>query len=57
MSTEKKIIHFKDLGIVGILINSKNVSGIKKIAKQELGPIYLLSEVKMKELLKTLMSF
>jgi DNA-binding PucR family transcriptional regulator len=57
MSTEKKIIHFKDLGIVGILINSKNVSGIKKIAKQELGPIYLLSEVKMKELLKTLYVF
>jgi PucR family transcriptional regulator, purine catabolism regulatory protein len=57
MSTEKKIIHFKDLGIVGILINSKNVSGIKKIAKQELGPLYKLGEVKQKELLKTLYVF
>jgi PucR family transcriptional regulator, purine catabolism regulatory protein len=57
MSTEKKIIHFKDLGIVGILINSKNVSGIKKIAKQELGPLYKLGEGKQKELLKTLYVF
>ncbi len=57
MSTEKKIIHFKDLGIVGILINSKNVSGIKKIANQELGPLYKLGEGKQKELLKTLYVF
>ncbi|TDL72493.1 PucR family transcriptional regulator [Rhodococcus qingshengii] len=57
MSTEKKIIHFKDLGIVGILINSKNVSGIKKIAKQELGPLYKLGESKQKELMKTLYVF
>ncbi|MEH7177117.1 V4R domain-containing protein [Neobacillus vireti] len=57
MSTEKKIIHFTDLGIVGILINSKNVSGIKKIAKQELGPLYKLGESKQKELLKTLYVF
>ncbi|MDF2790301.1 MAG: polyketide synthase regulator, partial [Neobacillus sp.] len=57
MSTEKKIIQFKDLGIVGILINSKNVSGIKKIAKQELGPLYKLGEGKQKELLKTLYVF
>jgi PucR family transcriptional regulator, purine catabolism regulatory protein len=57
MSTEKKINGFKDLGIVGVLINSKNVSGIKKIAKQELGPLYKLSDVKQKELLKTLYVF
>ncbi|MCM3689821.1 V4R domain-containing protein [Neobacillus niacini] len=57
MSTEKKIIHFNDLGIVGILINSKNVSGIKKIAKQELGPLYTLGNGKQKELMKTLYVF
>jgi PucR family transcriptional regulator, purine catabolism regulatory protein len=57
MSTEKKIIHFNDLGIVGILINSKNVSGIKKIAKQELGPLYTIGDSKQKELMKTLYVF
>ena len=57
MSMEKKINRFKDLGIVGVLINSKNVSGIKKIAKQELGPLYKLSDVKQRELLKTLYVF
>ncbi|MDQ0257115.1 sugar diacid utilization regulator/predicted hydrocarbon binding protein [Evansella vedderi] len=57
MSTDQKIIYFKDLGIVGVLINSKNVSGIKKIAKQELGPLYSLRETKKKELLKTLYVF
>ncbi|MEH7414168.1 V4R domain-containing protein [Neobacillus drentensis] len=57
MATGKKIIHFKDLGIVGVLINSKNVSGIKKIAKQELGPLFKLGEAKQKELVKTLYVF
>lgn len=57
MSTDKKIIEFKDLGIVGVLINSKNVTGIMKIAKQELGPIFKLNDVKKKELLKTLYVF
>jgi DNA-binding PucR family transcriptional regulator len=57
MSTGKKINGFKDLGIVGVLINSKNVSGIKKIAKQELGPLYKLNDLKQKELLKTLYVF
>lgn len=57
MSTDKKINGFKDLGIVGVLINSKNVSGIKKIAKQELGPLYKLNDAKQKELLKTLYVF
>lgn len=57
MSVEKKIIHFKDLGIVGVLINSKNVSGIQKIAKQELGPLYKSEDAKMNELIKTLYVF
>ena len=38
MSTDNKMIHFSELGIVGVLINSKNINGIKKIVKQELGP-------------------
>lgn len=57
MSTNKRIVSFKDLGIVGVLINSKNILGIKKIAKQELGPLYDLHEAKKKELLKTLYVF
>ncbi|MCM3767788.1 XylR N-terminal domain-containing protein [Neobacillus niacini] len=57
MSIDKNIIPFKDLGIVGVLINSKNVTGIKKIAKQELGPLYQLSDAKQKELFKTLYVF
>ncbi|MFK9095009.1 V4R domain-containing protein [Bacillus salipaludis] len=57
MATEKKIISFKDLGIVGVLINSKNISGIKKIAKQELGPLYQQKDTKQKELIKTLYVF
>ncbi|MFJ7729214.1 XylR N-terminal domain-containing protein [Neobacillus sp. NPDC097160] len=57
LATEKKIISFKDLGIVGVLINSKNISGIKKIAKQELGPLYQQKDAKQKELIKTLYVF
>ncbi len=57
MSTEKKIIFFHDLGIVGVLINSKNISGIKKIARQELGPLFHLRDEKKNELMKTLYVF
>jgi sugar diacid utilization regulator len=57
MSTERKMIFFAELGIVGVLINSKNINGIKKIAKQELGPLYKLNDAKMLELMKTLYVF
>ncbi|KKK39131.1 hypothetical protein WQ57_04980 [Mesobacillus campisalis] len=57
MSNGKNIISFRDLGIIGVLINSKNSSGIKKIARQELGPLYDLGDPKKKELLKTLYVF
>ena len=57
MSSDKGIVSFRDLGIVGVLINSKNILGIKKIAKQELGPLYNLNAAKKKELLKTLYVF
>ena len=57
MSTDNKIIRFSELGIVGVLINSKNINGIKKIAKHELGPLYNGSDEKTKELIKTLYVF
>jgi sugar diacid utilization regulator/predicted hydrocarbon binding protein len=53
----KEIVPFKSLGIVGVLINSKNMSGIKMIAEQELGPLYNTSDLKTVELLKTLYIF
>jgi sugar diacid utilization regulator len=57
MTTDRKIIYFADLGIVGVLINSKNINGIKKIAKQELGSLYKFTDAKMLELVKTLYVF
>ena len=57
MSTDQKMIHFSELGIVGVLINSKNINGIKKIAQHELGPLYNGSDEKTKELIKTLYVF
>lgn len=57
MSTEKKIVFFKDLGIVGVLINSKNISGIRKIAKQELRTLYNSRDEKRNELIRTLYVF
>ena len=57
LSTDKKVIDFKELGIVGVLISSKNISGIKKIAKQELGSLYQLGDAKKNELIKTLYVF
>ena len=50
----KKIVEFHSLGIVGVLINSKNMSGIKMIAKEELGSLYNMEDPKAIELLKTL---
>ncbi len=50
----KKIVEFHSLGIVGVLINSKNMSGIKMIAKEELRLLYDLEDPKAIELLKTL---
>jgi len=57
LAVKKPIVPFQSLGIVGVLINSKNISGIKLIAKQELGPLYNMTDPKILELLKTLYSF
>ncbi|CAM3836538.1 hypothetical protein GCM10009865_48830 [Aeromicrobium ponti] len=57
LTGRKEIVSFRSLGIVGVLINSNNISGIKMIAEQELGPLYNLEDPKSVELLKTLYSF
>lgn len=57
LSTEEKVVLFKSLGIVGLLINSNNMSGIKMLANQELGPLLNKEDPKMGELMKTLYIF
>ncbi|MDF2788805.1 MAG: hypothetical protein K0S80_1903 [Neobacillus sp.] len=57
LAGSKKIVPFDSLGIVGVLINSKNINGIKMIAEQELGPLYNMKDPRNIELLKTLYSF
>lgn len=57
MTTQKKVVMFESLGIVGILINSKNVSDIRVMAKQFLGPLYGNDDAKSIELMKTLYIF
>ncbi|MCQ6275551.1 XylR N-terminal domain-containing protein [Bacillus sp. V3B] len=54
LTMRKKMVEFRSLGIVGVLINSKNMSGIKMIAQEELGSLYNLEDPKAIELLKTL---
>jgi PucR family transcriptional regulator, purine catabolism regulatory protein len=57
LAGSKKIVPFDSLGIVGVLINSKNINGIRMIAEQELGPLYNMKDPRNIELLKTLYSF
>ncbi|WP_260871753.1 XylR N-terminal domain-containing protein [Bacillus sp. X1(2014)] len=57
LSVKKEIVPFRSLGIVGVLINSKNSTGIKMIAKQELGQLYNTKDPKTVELLKSLYFF
>ena len=54
LTMRKKIVEFHSLGIVGVLINSQNMSGIKMIAEEELGSLYNIEDPKAIELLKTL---
>lgn len=54
LAMKKKIVEFASLGIVGVLINSNNMKGIKMIAKKELGPLYDAEDPRGMELLKTL---
>ncbi|WP_428912449.1 V4R domain-containing protein [Niallia sp. Krafla_26] len=57
LNTSQKVVLFKSLGIVGILINSNNKSAIKMLADQELGPLLNREDPKMEELMKTLYLF
>ncbi len=52
-----QVVLFESLGVVGLLINSKNESAIKKIAQQLLGPLARVNCDKNAELLKTLYVF
>lgn len=54
LAARKKIVFFRSLGIVGVLINAKNINGIIMVAEQELGPLYRMKDL---ELLKTLYFF
>jgi sugar diacid utilization regulator len=57
-NSKKKIVLFQSLGIVGVLINSKNINGIKMLAKQELGPLLEdKNDPKKTDLIKTLYVF
>ncbi|OXM86967.1 XylR N-terminal domain-containing protein [Paenibacillus rigui] len=57
LTMRKPVVLFQSLGIVGVLINSKNQSGITMIAEQELGPLYTTKDSKARELLRTLYIF
>ena len=54
LAIRKSIVSFDSLGIVGVLINSRNISGIQMIAKKELGSLYNTGDSRDAELLKTL---
>ncbi|MBA4538018.1 XylR N-terminal domain-containing protein [Bacillus aquiflavi] len=58
MSTAtSQVITFQSLGVVGVLINEKNVSAIKRMAAMYLGPLYKCGDAKQQELLRTLYFF
>lgn len=57
LTLQKNIVSFDSLGIVGVLINSNNLKGIKMVAKKELGDLYQLEDPRNIELLKTLYVF
>ncbi|MEH7333835.1 XylR N-terminal domain-containing protein [Neobacillus drentensis] len=57
LANRKKVVPFRSLGIVGVLLNSQNISGIRLLAEQELGPLYNTKDSKTIELLKTLYNF
>ncbi|WP_394233923.1 XylR N-terminal domain-containing protein [Niallia oryzisoli] len=57
LNTARQVVLYKSLGIVGLLINSNNRSGIKMLANQELGPLLNKEDPKMGELMKTLYIF
>ncbi|QCR32142.1 XylR N-terminal domain-containing protein [Lysinibacillus sp. SGAir0095] len=57
INNQDSIVFFEDANIIGTLINSKNMSTIRRKAQKELQPILQLKEVKRDELLKTMYVF
>ncbi|MGE8081691.1 V4R domain-containing protein [Peribacillus loiseleuriae] len=57
LTIKRDISSFQSLGIIGMLITSENMNGIKRVAEQELGSLYNLEDPKTVELLKTLYYF
>lgn len=57
INNQDQIVFFENANIIGTLINSKNMSTIRRKAQKELQPILQLKEVKRDELLKTMYVF
>ncbi|WP_226037534.1 XylR N-terminal domain-containing protein [Aquibacillus saliphilus] len=57
VSNKRKITDYEELGILGVLINSKNTTVITEIAEKELGPLVQTNDPKNLELIKTLYVF
>lgn len=57
INNQDPIVFFENANIIGTLINSKNMSTIRRKAQKELQPILQLKEVKRDELLKTMYVF
>lgn len=57
MKSQDEICHYKDVGIMGTLINSKNINEIRKIGQQELKTIFELKAPRQVEILKTMYVF
>ncbi|MFC7685146.1 V4R domain-containing protein [Ureibacillus sp. GCM10028918] len=56
-NNQDPIVFFENAGMIGSLINSNNMSIIRRKAQKELQPILQLKEVKRNELLKTMYIF
>ncbi|EKN65906.1 PucR family transcriptional regulator [Neobacillus bataviensis LMG 21833] len=57
LNKKMNLVFFDSLGIMGVMINSKNKDKIYKLAKKALGPLYDFKDPKNLELLKTLYYF
>jgi sugar diacid utilization regulator len=53
----KNVVEYAELGVLGVLVNSKNEVAIKKIAERELGPLLKCPKPKGTDLIKTLYTF
>lgn len=51
------LVKFEEMSIIGTLINSKNMQSIRRLALEELQPIFQMKKQKQQELFKTLYVF